>query len=108
MIINDTARSRSFEDASKFSVLQNAHTGCGETSRDPARRLLKGLAPVVTEMAIFTALPGHEDELARAIGSPPFSRLDAARRLREAAEELEAAEVVAARKAGATWIENAR
>jgi hypothetical protein len=33
------------------------------------------------------------------------SRLDAARRLREAAEELEAAQVEAARKAGATWIE---
>ena len=35
----------------------------------------------------------------------PMSRLDAARRLREAAEELEAAQVEAARKAGATWIE---
>ena len=35
----------------------------------------------------------------------PVSRLDAARRLREAAEELEAAQVAAARKAGATWIE---
>ncbi len=35
----------------------------------------------------------------------PVSRLDAARRLREAAEELEAAQVEAARKAGATWIE---
>jgi hypothetical protein len=35
----------------------------------------------------------------------PISRLDAARRLREAAEELEAAQVEAARKAGATWIE---
>jgi hypothetical protein len=35
----------------------------------------------------------------------PISRLDAARRLREAAEELEAAQVQAARKAGATWIE---
>jgi molybdenum cofactor biosynthesis enzyme len=33
----------------------------------------------------------------------PTSRLDAARRLREAAEELETAEVVAARKAGTTW-----
>ena len=31
--------------------------------------------------------------------------LDAARRLREAADELEAAQVEAARKAGATWIE---
>ena len=35
----------------------------------------------------------------------PISRLDAARRLREAAEELEAAQVEAARKAGATWKE---
>ena len=35
----------------------------------------------------------------------PISRLEAARRLREAAEELEAAQVEAARKAGATWME---
>ena len=35
----------------------------------------------------------------------PISRLDAARRLREAADELEAAQAEAARKAGATWIE---
>jgi hypothetical protein len=35
----------------------------------------------------------------------PMSRLDAARRLREAAEEMEAAQVEAARKAGATWNE---
>jgi hypothetical protein len=35
----------------------------------------------------------------------PMSRLEAARRLREAAEELEAAQVEAARQAGATWIE---
>lgn len=35
----------------------------------------------------------------------PISQLDAARRLREAADELEAAQVEAARKAGATWIE---
>jgi hypothetical protein len=34
-----------------------------------------------------------------------MSRLEAARRLREAAEELEAAQVEAARQAGATWIE---
>jgi len=33
----------------------------------------------------------------------PISRLEAARRLREAAEELEAAQVEAARRAGATW-----
>ena len=35
----------------------------------------------------------------------PMRRLEAARRLREAAEELEAAQVEAARKAGVTWIE---
>ena len=39
------------------------------------------------------------------IAEGPMSRLDAARRLREAAEELEAAQVEAARKAGATWNE---
>jgi len=35
----------------------------------------------------------------------PISRLEAARQLREAAEELETAQVEAARKAGATWHE---
>jgi hypothetical protein len=39
------------------------------------------------------------------VADEPMSRLEAARRLREAAEELEAAQVEAARKAGATWIE---
>jgi hypothetical protein len=39
------------------------------------------------------------------VADRPMSRLDAARRLREAAEELEAAQVEAARKAGVTWIE---
>ena len=39
------------------------------------------------------------------VADRPMSRLDAARLLREAAEELEAAQVEAARKAGATWIE---
>ena len=39
------------------------------------------------------------------VADEPMSRLDAARRLREAAEELEAAQVEAARKAGATWSE---
>ena len=34
-----------------------------------------------------------------------MGRLEAARYLREAAEELEAAQVEAARKAGATWID---
>jgi hypothetical protein len=39
------------------------------------------------------------------VADEPMSRLHAARRLREAAEELEAAQVEAARKAGATWSE---
>jgi hypothetical protein len=39
------------------------------------------------------------------IADGPLTRLDAARRLREAAEELEAAQIEAARKAGATWNE---
>jgi hypothetical protein len=39
------------------------------------------------------------------VAGEPMSRLEAARCLREAAEELEAAQVEAARKAGATWIE---
>lgn len=39
------------------------------------------------------------------VADGPISRLEAARRLREAAEELEAAQVEAARKAGATWHE---
>jgi hypothetical protein len=39
------------------------------------------------------------------VADGPISRLQAARRLREAAEELEAAQVEAARKAGVTWVE---
>ncbi len=39
------------------------------------------------------------------VADGPLSRLEAARLLREAAEELEAAQVEAARKAGATWNE---
>jgi hypothetical protein len=39
------------------------------------------------------------------VADGPASRLQAARRLREAAEDLEAAQVEAARKAGATWSE---
>jgi hypothetical protein len=35
----------------------------------------------------------------------PINQLDAARRLREAAEELELAQVETARKAGSTWVE---
>ena len=48
---------------------------------------------------IFAALDAFD------VADGPMSRLEAARRLREAAEELEAAQVDAARKAGATWIE---
>ena len=39
------------------------------------------------------------------VADGPINRLEAARQLREAAEELEAAQVEAARKAGATWNE---
>ena len=39
------------------------------------------------------------------VAGGPISRLEAARQLREAAEELEAAQIEAARKAGATWNE---
>ncbi len=39
------------------------------------------------------------------VADGPISRLEAARQLREAAEELETAQVEAARKAGATWNE---
>jgi predicted transcriptional regulator len=42
---------------------------------------------------------------ALAVADGAISRLEAVRCLREAAEELEAAEVEAARKAGATWNE---
>jgi hypothetical protein len=55
-------------------------------SKSPAKRILAALGA-------FDAADG------------PLSRLDAARCLREAADELEAAQVEAARKAGATWIE---
>ena len=55
-------------------------------SKSPAKRILAALGA-------FDAADG------------PISRLDAARRLREAADELEAGQVEAARKAGATWIE---
>jgi hypothetical protein len=39
------------------------------------------------------------------VADGPISRLEAARQLREAAEEVEAAQVDAARKAGVTWNE---
>jgi hypothetical protein len=55
-------------------------------SKSPAKRIL----------AALSALDAADG---------PISRLEAARRLRDAAEELEAAQVEAARKAGATWNE---
>jgi hypothetical protein len=57
------------------------------------------VAPKNPVKRITTALDDFED------ADDPMSRLDAARHLRDAAEELEAAQVEAARKAGATWIE---
>jgi molybdenum cofactor biosynthesis enzyme len=56
------------------------------TAKNPVRRIAGALS----------ALEATED---------PIVRLDAARRVREAADELEAAQVEAARKAGATWTE---
>jgi hypothetical protein len=57
------------------------------------------VAPRSPVKRIFAALSAFD------VADRPMSRLDAARRLREAAEELEAGQVEAARKAGATWIE---
>ena len=57
------------------------------------------MAPRSTVKRIFAALGAFD------VADSPMSRLDAARRLREAAEELETAQVEAARKAGATWLE---
>ena len=57
------------------------------------------MAPKSPVKRIFAALNALD------LADRPMSRLDAARRLREAAEELEAAQVEAARKAGATWME---
>jgi hypothetical protein len=55
-------------------------------SKNPAKRITAALAALDTDDA-------------------PLGRLDAARQLREAAEELETTQVAAARKAGATWTE---
>ena len=57
------------------------------------------MPPRSTVKRILAALSAFD------VADRPMSRLDAARRLREAAEELEAAQVEAARKAGATWLE---
>jgi molybdenum cofactor biosynthesis enzyme len=64
----------------------------------------------VVEYAVTVATKSPVKRILAALGAldvadGPISRLDAARRLREAAEELEAAQVAAARKAGATWNE---
>ena len=56
------------------------------SSKNPARRII----------AALSALDAADG---------PAARLAAARQLREAADELEAAQVSAARKAGATWVE---
>jgi hypothetical protein len=65
----------------------------------PAVEYAVTVASRSTVKRIFAALNAFD------VADRPMSRLDAARRLREAAEELEAAQVEAARKAGATWIE---
>ena len=57
------------------------------------------VAPRSPVKRIFAALSAFD------VADRPMTRLDAARRLREAAEELEATQVEAARKAGATWME---
>ena len=75
-------------------------TGCQhiiDLRRLSSRLLL--VAPRSTVKRILAALSAFD------VADRPMSRLDAARRLREAAEELEAAQVEAARKAGATWLE---
>jgi molybdenum cofactor biosynthesis enzyme len=58
--------------------------------------LVASRSPVKRITAALSALNVADDAI---------SRLDAARQLREAAEEVEAAQVAAARKAGVTWIE---
>ena len=65
----------------------------------------------VVEYAVTVASKSPVRRITAALGAldvadGPISRLDAARQLREAAEELEAAQVEAARKAGATWNES--
>lgn len=57
------------------------------------------MAPKNPVRRIAAALDDFDD------AEEPMGRLDAARRLREAADELEVSQVEAARKAGATWVE---
>jgi hypothetical protein len=64
----------------------------------------------IVDYAVLVSSKNPVKRISAALGAldvadGPMSRLEAARRLREAAEELEAAQVEAARKAGATWIE---
>ena len=64
----------------------------------------------VVEYAVTMASKNPAKRILAALGAldaadGPIGRLEAARQLREAAEELEAAQVEAARKAGATWHE---
>jgi hypothetical protein len=68
------------------------------------------LTPPVVEYPVRVPSKSPVKRITAALGAldvadGPMSRLEAARRLREAAEELEAAQVEAARKAGATWNE---
>lgn len=57
------------------------------------------MAPKSSIKRITTALDAFE------AADSPLIRLDAARRLREAADQLEITQVEAARKAGCTWVE---
>ena len=64
----------------------------------------------IVDYAVLVSSKNPVKRISAALGAldvadGPMSRLDAARRLREAADELEAAQVEAARKAGATWSE---
>jgi hypothetical protein len=64
----------------------------------------------IVDYAVMVSFKNPVKRISAALGAldvadGPMSRLEAARRLREAAEELEAAQVEAARKAGATWTE---
>jgi hypothetical protein len=68
------------------------------------------LTTPVVEYAVTMASKNPAKRILAALGAldaadGPIGRLEAARQLREAAEELEAAQVEAARKAGATWHE---
>ena len=64
----------------------------------------------VVEYAVTMASKNPAKRILAALGAldaadGPIGRLEVARQLREAAEELEAAQIEAARKAGATWNE---